>query len=121
MEDKYINKGLTIIIAVCVAGLLLWGACFAAYINGKTYADKQTTEETITGNYYACTTIVVEVDRDNDLVTVEDSTGNRWQFYGVEDWQEGDCASLLMWDNGTESITDDEIQSARYNAWGLTQ
>lgn len=120
MEDKYINKGLTIIIAVCVAGLLLWGACFAAYINGKTYADKQTTEETTTGNYYACTTIVVEVDRDNDLVTAEDSTGHCWQFYGTEDWQEGDCASLLMWDNGTDTILDDEIQSARYSAWTLT-
>lgn len=120
MEDKYINRGLIIIIAVCIAGLLLWGACFAAYINGKTYADKQTTEETTTGNYYARTTIVVEVDRNNDLVTVEDSTGNRWQFYGAEDWQEGDCASLLMWDNGTDTILDDEVQGAHYSAWILT-
>lgn len=73
------------------------------------------------GNYYALTAIIVEVDIDNDLVTVEDSTGNRWQFYGVEDWEVNDCASLLMWDNGTEYVTDDEIHSARYNAWGLTQ
>lgn len=121
MEDKYINRGLIIIIAVCVAGLLLWGACFAAYINGKTCADTQATEETTTGNHYALTAIVIKVDTDNDLVTVEDSVGYCWQFYGVEDWQEGDCASLLMWDNGTESVIDDEIYSARYNAWGLTQ
>lgn len=120
MEDKYINRGLIIIIAVCIAGLLLWGACFAAYINGKTYADKQTTEETTAGNYYARTAIVVKVDTDNDLVTVEDSVGYYWQFYGVEDWQEGDCASLLMWDNGTDTILDDEVQGAHYSAWILT-
>lgn len=72
------------------------------------------------GNYYALTAIIVEVDTDNDLVTVEDSTGNRWQFYGVEDWEVNDCASLLMWDNGTKSILDDEIHGVRYNAWTLT-
>lgn len=70
--------------------------------------------------YYALTTCVVELDKKNDVVTVEDSAGNRWQFYGVEDWQEGDCASLLMWDNGTESIFDDEVHGARYGAWTLT-
>lgn len=71
-------------------------------------------------NYYALTARVVELDRENDVVTVEDSVGNCWQFCGVEDWEVNDCASLLMWDNGTESITDDEIHSARYNAWTLT-
>lgn len=71
--------------------------------------------------YYALTTCVVELDKKNDVVIVEDSTGNRWQFYGVEDWQEGDCASLLMWDNGTESILDDEVRGVRYGAWTLTR
>lgn len=70
--------------------------------------------------YYSLTACVVEIDREGDTVTVEDSTGNRWQFYGVEDWQIGDCASLLMWDNGTDLIFDDEVHSARYNAWTLT-
>lgn len=71
-------------------------------------------------NYYALTARVVELDRENDVVTVEDSVGNRWQFCGVEDWEVNDCASLLMWDNGTETIFDDEVHGARYGAWMLT-
>lgn len=73
------------------------------------------------GNYYALTCEVVEVDRDNDTVTCEDYNGNLWEFYGAEDWQEGDCASLLMWDCGTASVYDDEIHAARYGAWTLTR
>jgi len=73
------------------------------------------------GNYYALTCEVVEVDRENDIVTCEDSNGNLWEFYGCEDWQEGDCASLLMNDQGTPSIYDDAIEGARYSAWTLTR
>ena len=73
------------------------------------------------GNYYALTTEVVEVDRDNDTVTCEDYNGNLWAFYGAEDWEVGDCASLLMYDNATPIIYDDEVQGARYNAWTLTR
>ena len=70
---------------------------------------------------YALTTCVVEVDRDNDIVTCEDSNGNLWEFYGCEDWQEGDCASLLMNNQGTPSIYDDAIEGARYSAWALAK
>lgn len=76
-------------------------------------------ENLTNGWYYALTTCVVEVDRDNDIVTCEDSNGNLWEFYGCEDWQEGDCASLLMNSKGTTSIKDDEIIGARYNSWEL--
>ena len=79
------------------------------------------TEQPATCEYYALTTCVVEVDRDNDIVTCEDSNGNLWEFYGCEDWQEGDCASLLMNDQGTPSIYDDAIEGARYSAWTLTR
>jgi hypothetical protein len=71
------------------------------------------------GEYYALTTRVEDVNEATDLVLVEDSNGSLWAFKGVEDWQIGDCASLLMWDNGTENIKDDEIISARYNSWDL--
>jgi len=73
------------------------------------------------GWYYALTACVVEVDRDNDTVLCEDSTGNLWEFYGAEDWQESDCASLLMNSKGTATIYDDEIENARYSAWTLTR
>ena len=64
---------------------------------------------------YALTTKVVELDRENDIVVCEDFNGNLWEFYGCEDWQIDDVASLLMDDNGTSTIYDDEIVNARYN------
>ena len=71
------------------------------------------------GEYYALTARVEDISEAADLVLVKDGNGNLWTFKGVEDWQIGDCASLLMWDNGTENIKDDEIISARYNSWNL--
>ena len=71
------------------------------------------------GNYYAKTARVVEVDKESDCVTCVDSVGFLWSFYGAEDWQEGDCASLLMNDCGTENIFDDEICGARFNNWEI--
>lgn len=73
----------------------------------------------ISSEYYALTTRVEDISEMADLVLVEDSNGNLWTFKGVEDWQIGDCASLLMRNNGTENIKDDEIISARYSSWNL--
>lgn len=70
--------------------------------------------------FYALATIVCEVDRENDIVTCEDSNGNLWEFYGAEDWQEGDNANLLMDTCGTPSIYDDAIRGATYARWALT-
>ncbi len=68
---------------------------------------------------YPETAKVVEVDYDADLVTVETFTGFLFAFYGCEDWAEGDCASLIMEDNGTDLVYDDEIVMAQYGAWEL--
>ena len=62
---------------------------------------------------------VVEVDYDTDTVTVETFTGFLFSFYGCEDWMVGDCASLIMEDNGTELVYDDEIIMAQYGGWEL--
>lgn len=70
-------------------------------------------------NRYALTTKVVEFDFDEDAVICEDCNGNLWAFYGIEDWDIGDCASLVMNDNGTEIIYDDIIENVRYSAWEL--
>ena len=81
-------------------------------------------QQTITeqvNNYYALTAQVVKIDRTQDIVTVEDSVGNLWEFYGVEDWEIGDCASMIMNDMGTDRIYDDEIVNVRYAAWTLTK
>lgn len=73
-----------------------------------------------TENLYALTTVVVTLESDTDTVVVEDATGHIWAFYGIEDWQLGDGASLLMSDSGTENICDDEILSARYTSFTIT-
>lgn len=62
---------------------------------------------------------VVEVNYDEDVVTVETFTGFLFSFEGCEDWAEGDCASLIMDDNGTEKILDDMIVMAQYGGWTL--
>lgn len=81
---------------------------------------QQTTTEQV-NNYYALTAQVVETNRTQDVVTVKDSTGNLWEFYGVEDWEIGDCASMVMDDMGTDRIYDDEVVNVRYAAWTLTK
>lgn len=112
------KKPITIIVIVVVVlalAVLVW----VADLHREAYLDKTLNHGE--SNLYALTTVVVEVDRDNDTVTCEDDTGNLWEFYGVEDWKIGDCASLLMNDQGTPSIYDDAIEGARYSAWTLTR
>jgi hypothetical protein len=74
---------------------------------------------TACADLYPETAKVVEVNYDEDLVTVETFNGFLFSFEGCEDWQEGDCASLIMEDNGTEKVFDDAILMAQYSAWDL--
>ena len=67
-----------------------------------------------TAHLYAQAGIVTRVDRAEDTVTVTTQNGHMWEFYGAEDWMEGDIAALLMDDMGTAEIVDDEIVSVRY-------
>lgn len=73
------------------------------------------------GKTYALATVVIDVDRQADAVTVEDFNGNSWTFCGAEDWDIGDCAALTMNDNGTGKIADDTIESATYSGWTLNR
>lgn len=63
---------------------------------------------------YPQTFAVVEVDAENNVVTVVDTIGNEWAFNGVEDWQRGDLVSAIMSDMGTKTIYDDEFISVKY-------
>lgn len=66
--------------------------------------------------FYPRAGIVTALDRSADLVTVTDAAGYDWQFTGVEDWERGDLAALLMDDNGTpDSILDDRVTEVRYS------
>ena len=64
---------------------------------------------------YPLTVQIVELDHNANVVVCVDGIGNCWEFYGVEDWQVGDFASLLMDNNGTtETVYDDVITMACY-------
>lgn len=64
---------------------------------------------------YATTAVVTELDTENDTVICADYNGEIWRFYGVEDWQINDVATMTMDTRGTKDIHDDEILSTRYS------
>lgn len=65
--------------------------------------------------FYPLNTVVQEINEETDTVTCADCNGNLWEFYGVEDWQEGDFATMIMDTCGTTNIFDDEIVKVEYN------
>lgn len=68
------------------------------------------------GNVYADTMVVVETT--DEWVTCVDYNGNEWAFENsAGDWAVGDFASVMMYDNDTDFIYDDEIISAKYSGW----
>ncbi len=56
----------------------------------------------------------VVVDIIDDAVVFEDSQGFLWENDGVEDWQIGDGATLIMARNYTPEIFDDKILTISY-------
>ena len=91
----------SLVLWILVAAIL--GGMINQWINGPKH------------EIYPLTVQVVELDHEADVVACVDGAGNGWEFYGVEDWQIGDFASLLMDDNGTpEAIYDDVITMAHY-------
>ena len=65
-------------------------------------------------NHYPACGEVVEVNRENGKVVVEDFNGNLWAFEGTEDWMEGDICAMIMSDEATPEIYDDVIIQVRY-------
>lgn len=74
------------------------------------------------GNLYADTFLVTDVC--NEYVSCIDYSGECYCFTtDPGDWSVGDLVGVIMYDNGTQSIYDDEILSAKYvgvldHAWG---
>lgn len=64
---------------------------------------------------YSMTAIVSNLDYENDIVTISDFNGRLYCFYGCEDWQIDDIASVVMLKKGTETILDDEIIDVKYS------
>ena len=62
---------------------------------------------------------IVETDRAENLIVIEDANGNLWELeQEVEDWEVGDGVAMIMYDNQTpESIYDDAIIVCRYSGY----
>lgn len=69
---------------------------------------------------YPATGYVVDIDIDRNVVTFEDADGYLWEIDGIEDWEPGDLAALLMHDSGTpDNVEDDVILSAVQSGFSL--
>lgn len=66
---------------------------------------------------YPETAVVWALEEETDTVWVCTATGFMYGFHGIEDYFEGDLVSLIMYDNGTEYVMDDEILSACYSGF----
>lgn len=71
-------------------------------------------------NLYAKSARVIDVDYENDLVSIEDPNGFCWGFEGCEDWMVGDYCACVMNKKGTNTIFDDEIVSVIYQGFEKT-
>lgn len=112
-------KGMTWLALFLYVVVIIFLVCL--FVSSMTTQEKGEKEfiQQDASDYYALTCKVVEIDRSKDIVTMADSTGNTWQFYGVEDWEINDCVSAIMNDCGTASIFDDEIVSVKYSRWTI--
>lgn len=62
---------------------------------------------------YPQTAIVTEID--GNTVEVTDGVGNSWLWEGAEDYQLGDCVSMIMDSHGTPVVFDDSILKMKYS------
>lgn len=87
-----------------VISLLLVANLFLLFSSGKTESHE-----------YAKAVQVYCMNQDRNTVTFIDGAGILWEIRGIEDWELGDVAALLMDDSGTpEFIYDDKIVEAMY-------
>ena len=84
-----------------------------------TSCSKVETETKVEVKQYPSVAIVVDVNYESNVVALQDSNGEILAFTGTEDWMVGDVAALIMSDNGTEKVYDDEIIDARYSSFDL--
>lgn len=91
--------------------LLVVAAVFAA---GFLCVGAATSEPALPSGVYPLTAVVYDLDEETNTVLVCTSEGFLYGFHGIEDYFEGDFVSLIMWDKGTEFISDDEVLDACY-------
>ena len=62
---------------------------------------------------------VIELDYDNDIVTVEDANGFTFKFFGCEDYFLNDIVICVINNKGTKTILDDEIIDTVFSGFSL--
>ena len=71
------------------------------------------------GLIYPSTMEIISIQ--DDEVYLITATGHVFAMTGAEDYEVGDLVSLIMFSNGTPFITDDEIISARYSGYNMSE
>lgn len=105
------------LVLIVLKGIIVMGAivtCILMMVKGLTAEAKSPYK---LDNMYAKTAMVYELDRTCDIVYVVDSNGEAWTFEGCEDYELGDYVSMIMYDNGTQSIYDDIILKVQYSGY----
>lgn len=70
-------------------------------------------------NCYATTGLITELNYETNEVIFENFNGYEYAFYGIEDWAVNDCVSVILYDNGTPEIFDDEVVDVKYSGWEI--
>lgn len=110
MKTKDFIYGMVHGVIFIICGILGFVMLFTVKTDVKNKLDKNINLTEI----YSLATVVTAVDAENDVVECQDYNGNVWEFTGCDDWQVEDVASLIVFNNKTDDITDDEIIMANY-------
>lgn len=86
-----------------------------AVMNDKRIVDIYYVNPDVHSSFYPDAMIVIEVDREEDIVYAESANGNVFSFFGTEDFIEGDIIATTLFDCGTDAVDDDQIVYARYS------
>ena len=104
--DYVITASILLILLGCVG-------CIAKMPKANANATEEVRHST-----YPKAMVVVAVDREKDIVTLSTCSELIYEFYGVQDYDEGDIVALIMDDNGTpDDVKDDIILAHQYSGW----
>lgn len=95
------------IINICVViGFIIAALTIASLI-------RQVVSPTANDTCYITQAEVISIDTTSDTVQIEDTRGEVWEFFGAENFQKGNSVIVLMDNQKTSTIYDDEILSVR--------
>lgn len=110
-KNKEKDEFRAFLIAITIIAVIV--VIFVGFVTAAVWYSATTNSK---ANIYPLLTTVTEINKDKDIVTVEDNNGFIWQFKGVDDWEKGDLCNCLMDSQGTEKVFDDEIITTRYES-----